>query len=332
MILKSSDSYKINLKQHKFILFYGVNEGYKNEILNKIISQNKNKSVSRYDEKYILENLELILNDIFSKSFFDNEKIIIIKQASDKILNFIDQLSTKELEDINIFIISNKLDKKSKLRKIFETNKEFICSPFYEDTKEILANLAISYLKEKKISLSREDINLIVNRVNGDRINLINELKKVEFFSSSGKKITTSEIAKLTNLTENHTISELIDATLLQNLKKTQRIINENNFISEDMILIIRSFLNKFKKMLVLLNKYIKNKDLNQTILEAKPPIFWKDKQIIKDQLQMWKINQIKKFIYELSELEISVKKNPLISLQLVNDYIFKINLIKTNN
>jgi len=332
MILKSSDSYKINLKQHKFILFYGVNEGYKNEILNKIISQNKNKSVSRYDEKYILENLELILNDIFSKSFFDNEKIIIIKQASDKILNFIDQLSTKELEDINIFIISNKLDKKSKLRKIFETNKEFICSPFYEDTKEILANLAISYLKEKKISLSREDINLIVNRVNGDRINLINELKKVELFSSSGKKITTSEIAKLTNLTENHTISELIDATLLQNLKKTQRIINENNFISEDMILIIRSFLNKFKKMLVLLNKYIKNKDLNQTILEAKPPIFWKDKQIIKDQLQMWKINQIKKFIYELSELEISVKKNPLISLQLVNDYIFKINLIKTNN
>jgi len=332
MILKSSDSYKINLKQHKFILFYGVNEGYKNEILNKIISQNKNKSVSRYDEKYILENLELILNYIFSKSFFDNEKIIIIKQASDKILNFIDQLSTKELEDINIFIISNKLDKKSKLRKIFETNKEFICSPFYEDTKEILANLAISYLKEKKISLSREDINLIVNRVNGDRINLINELKKVELFSSSGKKITTSEIAKLTNLTENHTISELIDATLLQNLKKTQRIINENNFISEDMILIIRSFLNKFKKMLVLLNKYIKNKDLNQTILEAKPPIFWKDKQIIKDQLQMWKINQIKKFIYELSELEISVKKNPLISLQLVNDYIFKINLIKTNN
>ena len=332
MILKSSDSYKINLKQHKFILFYGVNEGYKNEILNKIISQNKNKSVSRYDEKYILENLELILNDIFSKSFFDNEKIIIIKQASDKILNFIDQLSTKELEDINIFIISNKLDKKSKLRKIFETNKEFICSPFYEDTKEILANLAISYLKEKKISLSREDINLIVNRVNGDRINLINELKKVELFSSSGKKITTSEIAKLTNLTENHTISELIDATLLQNLKKTQRIINENNFISEDMILIIRSFLNKFKKMLVLLNKYIKNKDLNQTILEAKPPIFWKDKQIIKDQLQIWKINQIKKFIYELSELEISVKKNPLISLQLVNDYIFKINLIKTNN
>ena len=332
MILKSSDSYKINLKQHKFILFYGVNEGYKNEILNKIISQNKNKSVSRYDEKYILENLELILNDIFSKSFFDNEKIIIIKQASDKILNFIDKLSTKELEDINIFIISNKLDKKSKLRKIFETNKEFICSPFYEDTKEILANLAISYLKEKKISLSREDINLIVNRVNGDRINLINELKKVELFSSSGKKITTSEIAKLTNLTENHTISELIDATLLQNLKKTQRIINENNFISEDMILIIRSFLNKFKKMLVLLNKYIKNKDLNQTILEAKPPIFWKDKQIIKDQLQMWKINQIKKFIYELSELEISVKKNPLISLQLVNDYIFKINLIKTNN
>ena len=325
-------SYKINLKQHKFILFYGLNEGYKNEILNKIISQNKNKSVSRYDEKYILENLELILNDIFSKSFFDNEKIIIIKQASDKILNFIDQLSTKELEDINIFIISNKLDKKSKLRKIFETNKEFICSPFYEDTKEILANLAISYLKEKKISLSREDINLIVNRVNGDRINLINELKKVELFSSSGKKITTSEIAKLTNLTENHTISELIDATLLQNLKKTQRIINENNFISEDMILIIRSFLNKFKKMLVLLNKYIKNKDLNQTILEAKPPIFWKDKQIIKDQLQMWKINQIKKFIYELSELEISVKKNPLISLQLVNDYIFKINLIKTNN
>ena len=332
MILKSSDSHKINLKQHKFILFYEVNEGYKNEILNKIISQNKNKSVSRYDEKYILENLELILNDIISKSFFDNEKIIIIKQASDKILNFIDQLSTKELEDINIFIISNKLDKKSKLRKIFETNKEFICSPFYEDTKEMLANLAISYLKEKKISLSREDINLIVNRVNGDRINLINELKKVELFSSSGKKITTSEIAKLTNLTENHTISELIDATLLQNLKKTQRIINENNFIIEDMILIIRSFLNKFKKMLVLLNKYMKNKDLNQTISEAKPPIFWKDKQIIKDQLQMWKINQIKKFIYELSELEISVKKNPLISLQLVNDYIFKINLIKTNN
>jgi DNA polymerase III subunit delta len=320
MILKSFEIKKIDRNIHHLILFYGKNEGLKNETLN-ILIKDKNK-ISNYEEKEILDNENNFIESILSKSLFDQEKIIIIKRATDKILKIIEILNSKNLKDITVIVNSDILEKKSKLRSFFEKDKKCFCVPFYPDTNQALSRMSYDFLKEKKISISSANINLIVNKCGGDREILLKELEKIEYFNKNGKKISSENIAKLINLNENHSISELVDNCLVKNKKKIISILNENIFTSEDCIMIIRSFIIKAKKILILSTAFETNNNIDLTISSAKPPIFWKDKEITKQQIYKWKTKNIKELIYKLSEIELLIKKNINNSINIITDFV----------
>ena len=330
MIIKSFEINKINFDQNKLVLFYGKNEGFKNEATNNLIKDKD--EITKYEEKEVLENINDFIESILSKSLFESEKIIIIKRATDKILKIIDEIDSKNIEDIKIIFNADNLEKKSKLRSLFEKDKKYVCVPFYPDTEQTLSKLTFNFLKKKNISISQSNINLIVNKCNGDRETLLNELNKIEYFSKNGKKITAENIAKLTNLIENHGISELIDNCLAKNKKKIVNILNENNFNNEDCILITRTFLNKAKKILKLSSEFQNNKNIDLTISSAKPPIFWKDKEITKQQIYKWTPENIKQLIYKLSEIELLIKKNINNSINLITDFILNQASSNTNN
>ena len=322
MIIKSYELKKLDINKNKYVLFYGVNEGAKTEEIKKIISLNKNITITNYDEKEILDNSENFYNNIFSKSLFEDKKVIIIKRATDKILKIIEEIIEKDIADISLIFNSDNLEKKSKLRSLFEKNKKLVCVPFYADTADILSRMAYNFFKEKKISISQANINLIVNKCNGDRGVLKNELLKIEFFCQNKKEISSDNLLKLVNLVENHSVSELIDNCLAKNEKKTINLLNENNFSSEDCIIITKTFLNKSKRILKLSKEYQINKDLNKTIASARPPIFWKDKDIVKQQINKWTPNQINELIFDLSEIELQIKKNYTNSINIISDFI----------
>ena len=330
MIIKSFEINKINFDQNKLVLFYGKNEGFKNEAINNLIKDKD--EITKYEEKEVLENINDFIESILSKSLFESEKIIIIKRVTDKILKIIDEIDSKNIEDIKIILNADNLEKKSKLRSLFEKDKKYICVPFYPDTDQTLSKLTFNFLKKKNISISQSNINLIVNKCNGDREILLNELNKIQYFSKNGKKITTENISKLTNLIENHGISELIDNCLAKNKKKIVNILNENNFNNEDCILITRTFLNKAKKILKLSSEFQNNKNIDLTISSAKPPIFWKDKEITKQQIYKWTPENIKQLIYKLSEIELLIKKNINNSINLITDFILYQASSNTNN
>ena len=320
MILKSFETQKIKQNISHLFLFYGKNEGLKNETI-KILIQDKDK-ISNYEEKEILDNEENFIENISSKSLFEQEKIIIIKRATDKIFKVVEILDSKNLEDITIIINSDNLEKKSKLRSFFEKDKKCICIPFYPDTNQTLSKLSYNFLRDKKISISSANINLIINKCGGDRETLFNELEKVENFIKNGKIITHEILSKLINLNENHSISELIDSCLVKNKKKIINILNENIFTSDDCIVIIRSFIIKAKRILILSNKFEANKNIDLTISSAKPPIFWKDKEITKNQILKWRSKNIKKLIFKLSEIELLIKKNINNSVNIITDFV----------
>jgi len=330
MIIKSYELNKINLEQSKFVLFYGKNEGLKNDSTNNLLKNKEN--ITKYEEKEIFENINIFLENVFSKSLFENEKIIIIKRVTDKILKVIEEIEDKNIEDVRIILNADVLEKKSKLRSFFEKSKKYVCVAFYPDTNQILSKLTYNFFNQKKISISPANINLIVNKCNGDRETLFNELDKIEHFSKNGKKITEESIIKLTNLIENHSISELVDNCLAKNEKKIINILNENNFGNEDCIIITRSFLLKSKKILKLSNEFKSNKNIDLTISSAKPPIFWKDKEITKQQIYKWTPEKIKKLIYRLNEIELLVKKNINNSINLITDFILDQSSSNTNN
>ena len=330
MIIKSFEIKKIDQNINNLILFYGKNEGLKNEALD-ILFKDKN-NISNYDEKEILDNENNFIENILSKSLFEQQKFIIVKRATDKIFKIIEILNSKNLEDVTIVLNSDNLEKRSKLRSFFEKDKKLICIPFYPDNDQTLSKLAYNFLRDKKISISSSNINLIISKCNGDRETLINELRKIEYFTKNGKNINSEIISKLINLNENHSISELIDNCLAKNKKKIVVILNENNFSNEDCIMITRSFLIKAKKLLTLSTLFESNKNIDLTISSAKPPIFWKEKEITKQQIYKWKPKNIKKLIYELSEAELQIKKNINNSINLITDFILSQSSSETNS
>ena len=322
MIIKSFELNKINLEKNNFFLLYGENEGFKNELIKKKFEKEFDKNIYRYDEKEILSNEENFLNSITTKSFFDETKLIIISRATDKIKNMLDDILEKEIKDIKIIVNAGILEKKSKLRNMFEKDKKTICVPFYADNNMTLGKIVSNFFKGKNIPISQQNINLLIDRCRGDRQNLNNELNKIENYTNNKKNIKFEEILKLTNLAENYNVSELIDNCLIKNHKKTINILNENNYTVEDCFLITRTLLNKSKRLFELKKKMKKNSNVDEIISSYKPPIFWKDKENIKIQINNWSLENIENLIYKSMDLELLIKKNSINSINMISDFL----------
>jgi len=323
MIIKSFELNKID-NRNKFFLFYGENQGYKNQIIQEKFKKKYLECTYLYEEAEILSNKEIFFNNILSKSFFEEEKLIIINRATDKIKDVLEEIIDKQINDLVIIVNSGILEKKSKLRALFEKNKKTVCVPFYEDNNQTLATIVSNFFREKKISISKEVVNLITTRSRGDRQNLNNELEKIENFLKNKSKVSSEEILKLTNLAENYNVSELVDTCLSKNKNKTVKILNENNYSVEDCILIIRSFLIKSKRLINLCRELKNKKNIDATISNFKPPIFWKDKEVVKQQMQNWSYENAEKLIYEISEIELLIKKYSNNSLNILSNFIIE--------
>ncbi len=324
MIIKNFELEKLKSTKVKKILFYGENEGYKNQIINNFFIIKFSENFEKYEENQILNNYEDFFSSLLNKSFFEKDKLLIINRASDKILKLVEEISSKNINDVTLVINSGTLEKKSKLRKFFEKEINTICVPFYNDEYKTLNSLAYNFLNDKKISLSQEMINIIVERSSGDRQNLYNELIKLENYQKKGQKITIEHILKISNLAQNYSVSELVDNCLSKNLKKTINILNENNYSSDDCILILRTLLSKSKRLLKIKESINNNMTIDQAISYFKPPIFWKDKEFIKKQTSAWTLENIQKLIYKINNIELLSKKNNNSSLFIVSDFILE--------
>jgi len=331
MIIKSFELNKLKLNNYKFYLFYGDNEGSKEEVIKKVFEQNYLDKIYRYEEKEILDNIDNFFNSILTKSFFDNEKLIIINRATDKVRETIEGLIEKNPEDIKIILNSKNLEKKSTLRKIFEKDKSIICVPFYEDNNQTLNSIISLFFRNKKIPISQQLINVLIERSRGDRKNLNNELEKIDAYLLNKKNLNLEEIIKLTNLAENYNASELVDHSLAKNTRKTVTILNENNYSDEDNIIIIRTLLAKLKRLVKIHELVDEKNNIEQAVSASKPPIFWKDKPLVIQQIRSWKKEHLKDLIYKTNDIELLIKKNSTIAKNILSDFIIN-NSRKTNN
>ena len=324
MIFKAYELEKINLKKTKYFLPFGENQGHKSEIIEKKFKSSFPESFNSYEEKEILDNRENFFNEILTKSFFEKEKLIIINRSTDKLKDLIEEIIERKLDDLTFVLNSNMLEKKSKLRSFFEKNKQTACVPFYEDNMQTLSTIVNQFFRGLKIPIAQQAINLIVQRCRGDRKNLKNELRKIESFLTNKNKVKIDDLLKLTNLAENYNISELIDSCLSKNKRKTVNILNENNYSLEDCIIIIRTFLMKSKRLLKLTQELRDKKNIEEIISTFKPPIFWKDKEVVKQQIASWSPNNVESLIYKTCEIELLMKKNSSNSINILSNFIIE--------
>ena len=321
MIIKSYELGNINKSKYQIYLIYGKNAGLQNEIIDTHFIEDFEGQIIKYEESEIISKSEEIISGLMSKSFFENKKTLIISRVSDKILNLIEELFNKDFINLKIILRTNTLEKKSKLRNFFEKKKEIIIIPTYEDNDRSLSGIVINFLKKHNIKISREAINLVIRRANGDRQNLNIELGKIFNYSLTNKNISYETIQKLSNLSENFDVNELVNNYLAKNTKNVAKILNENNYTNEDCILILRTLMIKSKILLSIIGNYDRKNNLDEVIAATKPPIFWKDREIVKIQVKSWETNDLKNKIYEISDIESTVKTNSNNSLNIVSDF-----------
>jgi len=322
VILKSYDKIKIQNPKYSIFLFYGQNRALKDELINSLLKKDQTKI--NYEEIEILNKPEIFYSEVFTKSFFETSKLIVISRSSDKIYKIIEDILEKNFSDIKIILDADSLEKRSKLRRLFENNKNLICVPFYDDNQATLLKIASNFFVKKNIQLSYQNLNLLVEKSKGDRKNLENELNKIEMFLASKKSINAENLNKLINLKSPYNFDELVDNFLAKNKLQLFKILNENILSDEDNISIIRILLYKSKRLKIILEDLTLSKNIEETISNYRPPIFWKDKDIIKQQVKKNSLNQIKTLLKKINNLELLLKKKSIQSGKLLINFILE--------
>ena len=320
MIIKSYEIEKkiSNLIKLNLILLYGENNGLKKDIREIIIRNFKKEKddiefFSFYEDE-ILQSEENLYNTIFSGSLFSNKKIITINNVTDKMMRQIEKIIDKEPKNVLLIIFSQILEKKSKLRNLFEKQDNTICVPCYLDSEKDLENITYNELKKNNINLSRESINLIIEKSNQDREYLKNELEKIISFSYNKKKIEIDQIKSLINFSGEYKSDHLINECLCGNIMQFKKVLSELYSNAINQIFLLRILSNKIQRLLKMKESEKNYNNIDNLINNSKPFIFWKEKPIIKKQLSIWTYNDLKNIVYEVNNVELLCKKNPQIS------------------
>ena len=317
MIIKS---YEVNKKtknvlSNNLYLLYGENVGLKKEIRDLIINtKNENAEYITFYENDILNDEENFYNSFYSGSLFSNKKVITINNCSDKIVKHIEKIFEKNLEDILLIIYSDILQKKSKLRNLFEKNKTAICIACYLDNERDLQNIMINELNKNNINLSREIINFVVGKSNNDRNNLKNEIEKIKAYSHKQDKIKLEDIKYLINFSGEYKSDLLINECLSGNIFQYKKMLYEFYSNTINQIYLLRILSSKVHRLLNIKRVEKEFSNMDSLLNSTKPPIFWKDKEIVKKHLKIWKKNRLKLIMSEINNTELLCKKYPQLS------------------
>ena len=276
-------------------------------------------------ESEILENDENFYNFVYSGSLFGNKKIITIYNGTDKIISQVEDINQKYPENVFIIIFSEILEKKSKLRNFFETNTKTICIPCYLDNERDLEIIANKELKKENVFLSKESMNLLIEKANSARDNLKNELEKIKSFSLNKKKIEIDEVKSIINFSGEYKSDLFINECLSGNTLQYKKIFSEMYINTVNQTYLLRILSNKIQRLLSIKKKQTSSNNLENLVNDTRPPIFWKEKPVVKKQLSIWKLDDLQSIIKEINDIEILCKKNPQISKIVFFDFFSNI-------
>ena len=326
MLIKSYEILKKDLNFLNSFLIYGENTGLKQDIVKSVIELKEKKNIKykqfKFEEEEIIKNQNDFFNLIFSGSLFDKKKVIFVNRTTDRLFNLISEISKKDIKDILIFFEADQLEKKSKIRNLFEKDKNLVCIACYQDNNFDLIKIINDEIKQTKIKLSTESINLLIERASGDRNNLRNEVNKLKSFALNKQMVSYDQVKELTNMVGNYQNDYIVNICLNGDKKKLNKILRENNFSFEDFLILLKIFSKKIHRLLKIKIFNRLEKNLDQIFNQIRPPIFWKEKEDVKKQVRLWNEKKLNLIIKKINEIELNCKKNHELSTNITLDFL----------
>jgi len=325
MLIKSYEILKKDLNFLNSFLIYGENTGLKQDIVKSVIELKEKKNIKykqfKFEEEEIIKNQNDFFNLIFSGSLFDKKKVIFVNRTTDRLFNLISEISKKDIKDILIFFEADQLEKKSKIRNLFEKDKNLVCIACYQDNNFDLIKIINDEIKQTKIKLSTESINLLIERASGDRNNLRNEVNKLKSFALDKQMVSYDQVKELTNMVGNYQNDYIVNICLNGDKKKLNKILRENNFSFEDFLILLKIFSKKIHRLLKIKIFSRLEKNLDQIFNQIRPPIFWKEKEDVKKQVRLWNEKKLNLIIKKINEIELNCKKNHELATNITLDF-----------
>ena len=326
MLIKSYEILKKDLNFLNSFLIYGENTGLKQDIVKSVIELKEKKNIKykqfKFEEEEIIKNQNDFFNLIFSGSLFDKKKVIFVNRTTDRLFNLISEISKKDIKDILIFFEADQLEKKSKIRNLFEKDNNLVCIACYQDNNFDLIKIINDEIKQTKIKLSTESINLLIERASGDRNNLRNEVNKLKSFALNKQMVSYDQVKELTNMVGNYQNDYIVNICLNGDKKKLNKILRENNFSFEDFLILLKIFSKKIHRLLKIKIFNRLEKNLDQIFNQIRPPIFWKEKEDVKKQVRLWNEKKLNLIIKKINEIELNCKKNHELSTNITLDFL----------
>ena len=326
MLIKSYEILKKDLNFLNSFLIYGENTGLKQDIVKSVIGLKEKKDIKykkfEFEEEEIIKNQNDFFNLIFSGSLFDKKKVIFVNRTTDRLFNLISEISKKDIKDILIFFEADQLEKKSKIRNLFEKDKNLVCIACYQDNNFDLIKIINDEIKQTKIKLSTESINLLIERASGDRNNLRNEVNKLKSFALNKQMVSYDQVKELTNMVGNYQNDYIVNICLNGDKKKLNKILRENNFSFEDFLILLKIFSKKIHRLLKIKIFNRLEKNLDQIFNQIRPPIFWKEKEDVKKQVRLWNEKKLNLIIKKINEIELNCKKNHELATNITLDFL----------
>ena len=326
MLIKSYEILKKDLNLLNSFLIYGENTGLKQDIVKSVIELKEKKDIKykqfKFEEEEIIKNQNDFFNLIFSGSLFDKKKVIFVNRTTDRLFNLISEISKKDIKDILIFFEADQLEKKSKIRNLFEKDNNLVCIACYQDNNFDLIKIINDEIKQTKIKLSTESINLLIERASGDRNNLRNEVNKLKSFALDKQMVSYDQVKELTNMVGNYQNDYIVNICLNGDKKKLNKILRENNFSFEDFLILLKIFSKKIHRLLKIKIFGRLEKNLDQIFNQIRPPIFWKEKEDVKKQVRLWNEKKLNLIIKKINEIELNCKKNHELATNITLDFL----------
>ena len=326
MLIKSYEILKKDLNFLNSFLIYGENTGLKQDIVKSVMELKEKKDIKykqfKFEEEEIIKNQNDFFNLIFSGSLFDKKKVIFVNRTTDRLFNLISEISKKDIKDILIFFEADQLEKKSKIRNLFEKDKNLVCIACYQDNNFDLIKIINDEIKQTKIKLSTESINLLIERASGDRNNLRNEVNKLKSFALDKQMVSYDQVKELTNMVGNYQNDYIVNICLNGDKKKLNKILRENNFSFEDFLILLKIFSKKIHRLLKIKIFSRLEKNLDQIFNQIRPPIFWKEKEDVKKQVRLWNEKKLNLIIKKINEIELNCKKNHELATNITLDFL----------
>ena len=310
------------LQNYQATLIYGKNIGIKSDIKSEIKNNNKDSELLTFFENDLLKG-NVLFESISNQSLFSEKKIIIIQEATEKVYDKIQECLEKENNNIRIYIFAENFEKKSKLRNLFEKEKNLAIFPCYEDNARTLISYINKELKGFR-GLTGEILNLIIDNSNMDRRIIKNEIEKIKSFFIE-KKINKEQTLEILNIKNNVEFNEIRDKALIGDKSKINMLLSGMEILDNEAFYCLNSLNLRFMRLSEI-SRLAKDNNYEQVMNNLKPPVFWKDKPIILQQLTKWNPKNVEKLLLKIGETEILIKKNSYLKSDvIIKDLIVKL-------